>query len=218
MKGWGGRWREEWQRLSVLDWQALDVQEAGAWPWSVKMLSGVLVFIVASMLAGWWWVSDYRAALAAAQRQEVRLLNDYRGSVHAAGLLAHTRTQLTQLEAQMDQVRATLMSRTDTPALLDSIISAADSHQLAIDTLQLRPAIARAAYTEYPLDIQVQGGYHQLTAFIHEISTLPWLVTQHAFTLVPLEPQSDTLALTLVANAYGEADQAHADTHQEEAP
>ncbi|RUR52985.1 type 4a pilus biogenesis protein PilO [Vreelandella populi] len=218
MKGYVRQWREEWQRLRTLDWQALDLQEAGAWPWAVKVLSGVLVFLVALTLTGWWWAGDYRTALAAAQRQEVRLLNDYRGSVHAAGLLAHTRTQLAELEAQMVQVRATLMSHVDTPVLLDSIINAADDNQLVIEAIQLQPAIARAAYIEYPLDIQVQGGYHQLAQFIRDISTLPRLITQHAFTLAPVDPQSDMLALKLVAKAYGEAGQTHDDERQEGPP
>ncbi|RUR34412.1 type 4a pilus biogenesis protein PilO [Vreelandella nanhaiensis] len=218
MKRYVQLWREEWQRLRMLDWQALDLQEAGAWPWAVKVLSGVLVFLVALTLTGWWWVSDYRSALAAAQRQEVRLLNDYRGSVHAAGLLAHTRTQLAELEAQRVQVRATLTPHDDTPALLDSIINAADDNQLVIETIQLQPVIARSAYTEYPLDIRVQGGYHQLAQFISDISTLPRLITQHAFTLAPVDPQSDMLAMTLVAKAYGETDQTHDDEYQEGPP
>ncbi len=196
------RWHEEWQRLRTLDWQALDLNEAGAWPWSIKVLGGVLVFIAALALIGGWWASDSRLALAGAQREEARLLNDYRSSVHAAGLLGQARARKAALDSQLTQVRGMSTPEADMPALVDSIIHAAEANRLAVDTLHQQPSVSRALHTEHPLDIEVLGGYHELAEFIADISRLPRLLSVHAFTLEPSAPQSATLRLTLAARAY----------------
>mgnify|MGYP007064276763 CR=1 FL=1 len=46
MIGGRERWRDEWQRLKTLDWQSLDVKEAGEWPVLLKVLCGALAFCV----------------------------------------------------------------------------------------------------------------------------------------------------------------------------
>lgn len=110
---WPSEWQGEWQRLRALDWQALDLRDAGTWPWLVKVLCGVLVLVAALAVSSVWWVSDYRSALISAQRQEVRLLNNYRSSVHAAGLLNNVRSQLTDLAAQMVSIHGMWTTRAE---------------------------------------------------------------------------------------------------------
>ncbi|MBE0462831.1 MAG: type 4a pilus biogenesis protein PilO [Halomonadaceae bacterium] len=211
---WPSEWQGEWQRLRALDWQALDLRDAGTWPWLVKVLCGVLVLVAALAVSSVWWVSDYRSALISAQRQEVRLLNNYRSSVHAAGLLNNVRSQLTDLAAQMVSIHGMWTTRAEIPSLLDSISSAAEQNQLTIEAIHLRPTVIHHFYSEHPLDIRVLGSYHQLAQFINDISSLPRLVTQHTITLAPAEGPSDGLTLSLVAKAYSSA--ASEDSRQEE--
>lgn len=199
------QWQGEWQRLRALDWQTLDLRDAGTWPWLVKVLGGVLVLVAALAVTSMWWVSDYRSALISAQRQEVRLLNNYRSSVHAAGLLNSVRSQLSDLTEQMASVSSMLATRAEIPSLLDSISNAAEENQLTIETIHLRPAVIHDLYREHPLDINVLGSYHQLAQFINDINALPRLVTQHAITLEPVEAPSGGLTLSLVAKAYSSA-------------
>ncbi|HAZ99299.1 MAG TPA: pilus assembly protein PilO, partial [Halomonas sp.] len=104
---WGReRWQDEWQRLKTLDWQALDVKEAGEWPVLLKALCGALAFGVALGGLSWWLVSEKRVELEAAQRQEARLLNEYRSKVSEAAFLPEVRDQLTALEEQMATMRS----------------------------------------------------------------------------------------------------------------
>lgn len=202
---WQSEWQSEWQRLRAIDWQTLDLRDAGTWPWLVKVLSGVLVLVVTLAASSIWWASDYRSALVSAQRQEVRLLNSYRSSVHAAGLLNNARSQVTDLTAQMTSIRSMLTTRAEIPSLLDSISSAAEQNQLTIEAIHLRPTVIHNFYREHPLDIRVLGSYHQLAQFINDISSLPRLVTQHTITLAPAEDPSGGLTLSLVAKAYSSA-------------
>ncbi|HBK35405.1 MAG TPA: pilus assembly protein PilO, partial [Halomonas sp.] len=56
---WGReRWRSEWRQLQDVDWQGLDVKEAGEWPALLKAPWGGLGFVIAVGGLSWWLVSD----------------------------------------------------------------------------------------------------------------------------------------------------------------
>lgn len=195
-------WRTEWQRLTQLEWQALDVKEAGQWPLLLKALCGVLAFSM--MLGGisWWLVGEKRAELATAQRQEARLLSEYRRKAVEVAYLPDIQRQLATLEEQMEQMRDMLPTDAEIPSLLDSISDAAVENRLTIETIRLRPTTTQALYIEHPLDIQVRGGYHQLAQFAADISQKARIITQHDFTLEPVDQQGDELRLSLLARTY----------------
>ncbi|QHD48858.1 type 4a pilus biogenesis protein PilO [Vreelandella aquamarina] len=206
---WGReRWQDEWQRLKTLDWQALDVKEAGEWPVLLKALCGALAFGVALGGLSWWLVSEKRVELEAAERQEARLLNEYRSKVSEAAFLPEVRDQLTALEEQMATMRSMLPTSAEIPSLLDSISDAALDNDLSIETIRLRPTVSNTHYVEHPLDIQVRGGYHELAQFVADISQLARIVTQHDVALSPAEQSGESLRMSLVARTYSYIEEA----------
>ncbi|OJA06836.1 type 4a pilus biogenesis protein PilO [Halomonas sp. QHL1] len=196
------QWAIEWQRLRDVDWRDLDVKEAGGWPWLLKVLSCCLALMAALCLMMWFVISDQRGALMAAQRQEVRLLSEYRSKASEAAFLPEMREQLATLEGQLGRMRTMLPTDAEIPSLLDSISDAAVDNRLTIETIRLRPTQTQAHYVEQPLDIQVRGGYHQLARFSADIASLPRMVTQHDFSLEPVDSRGDTLRLSLLARTY----------------
>ncbi|MDN3558550.1 type 4a pilus biogenesis protein PilO [Vreelandella neptunia] len=208
------RWALEWQRLRDVDWRDLDVKEAGSWPWLLKALCGCLALLAALSVMMWLVVSEQREAVMAAQRQEARLLSEYRSKASQAAFLPEMREQLATLEEQMGRFRTMLPTDAEIPSLLDSISDAAVDNRLTIETIRLRPTQAQAHYVEQPLDIQVRGGYHQLARFSADIASLPRMVTQHDFSLEPVDGRGDALRLSLLARTYRyveEGDQASAE-------
>ncbi|NDL70282.1 type 4a pilus biogenesis protein PilO [Vreelandella alkaliphila] len=203
------RFKEEWQRLQNVDWQSLDIKQAGEWPWLLKALIALLAFLVALAAINWWLVGEARDLLAAEQRQEERLLDEYRRSASEAALLTDIRSQLSMLEDQMMQMQAMLPTNAEIPSLLDSISEAATEHRLIIESIRLRPTISNTYYIEHPFDIQVRGGYHALGQFAADISDLPRIVTQHDVTLSPIDQYGDKLhsgklRMSLLARTYSD--------------
>lgn len=196
------QWALEWQRLRDVDWRDLDIKEAGSWPWLLKVLSCCLALLAALSVMMWLVVSEQREALMAAQRQEVRLLGEYRSKAAQAALLPEMREQLATLEGQAGRLRTMLPTDAEIPSLLDSISDAAVDNRLTIETIRLRPTQTQPHYVEQPLDIEVRGGYHQLARFSADIASLPRMVTQHDFTLEPVDGRGDTLRLSLLARTY----------------
>ena len=196
------QWGIEWQRLRDVDWRDLDVKEAGGWPLLLKVLSCCLALLAALLVMLWFVVSEQREAFMSAQREEVRLLSEYRSKASEAAFLPEMREQLTTLEGQMARLRTMLPTDAEIPALLDSISDAAVDNRLTIETIRLRPMQTQTHYVEQPLDIQVRGGYHQLARFSADIASLPRMVSQHDFSLEPVDGRGDTLRLSLLARTY----------------
>ncbi|MEL7981694.1 type 4a pilus biogenesis protein PilO [Vreelandella titanicae] len=196
------QWAIEWQHLRDVDWRDLDVKEAGGWPWLLKVLCCCLALLAALSVMLWLVVSEQREAFIAAQRQEARLLSEYRSKASQAAFLPEMREQLATLEGQMGRLRTMLPTDAEIPSLLDSISDAAADNRLTIETIRLRPAQAQAHYVEQPLDIQVRGGYHQLARFSADIASLPRMVTQHDFNLEPADGRGEALRLSLLARTY----------------
>ncbi|MFB9866795.1 type 4a pilus biogenesis protein PilO [Vreelandella sulfidaeris] len=196
------QWAIEWRRLREVDWQGLDVKEAGGWPFLLKVACCCLALIVALSVMIWFVGSEHREAFREAQRQEIRLLGEYRSKVSEAAFLPEMREKLAALEAQVAQLRTMLPTDAEIPSLLDSISDAAVENRLTIETIRLRPTLAQADYIEQPLDIQVRGDYHQLARFVADIASLSRMVTQHDFSLEPVEGRGETLRLSLLARTY----------------
>ncbi|CAH1041954.1 type 4a pilus biogenesis protein PilO [Halomonas sp. TD01] len=196
------RFRNDWQRLRNVDWQSLDIKEAGEWPWLLKAVIGLLIFLIALLGINWWLVGEARDSLATEQRQEERLLVEYRRKSSEAAFLPDIRSQLTILEDQMVQMQAMLPTSAEIPSLLDSISDAAIENRLTIETIRLRPTVSNTHYIEHPLDIQVRGDYHALAQFVSDISDLARIITQHDLTLVPVDQRGDTLRMSLLARTY----------------
>lgn len=196
------QWAIEWQHLRDVDWRDLDVKEAGGWPWLLKVLCCCLALLAALSVMLWLVVSEQREAFIAAQRQEARLLSEYRSKASQAAFLPEMREQLATLEGQMGRLRTMLPTDAEIPSLLDSISDAAADNRLTIETIRLRPTQAQAHYVEQPLDIQVRGGYHQLARFSADIASLTRMVTQHDFNLEPVDGRGEALRLSLLARTY----------------
>ncbi|WP_163558063.1 type 4a pilus biogenesis protein PilO [Halomonas sp. NO4] len=193
--------RGEWRRLRELDWRELDIKESGGWPWSLQLICCVLVLGLTLAGMHWYLARPQAAALAEAQAEEGTLLRDYRRKAAQAARLPTMLEEMAVLDARMETLMAMLPTGAEIPSLLDSISENALDHQLSIDFIRLRSPETRDFYIERPFDIQVEGDYHRLAAFLADIAALPRIVTQHDFSLTPGE-QGDTLTLSMLARTY----------------
>lgn len=109
-----------------------------------------------------------------------------------------------QLHEQWALAAELLPTDRDLPALLRKITLAGE--QTGVTFVLFRPSAAKteAHYTEMPVSIAVQGGYHQVGSFLAELANLRRIVTVSAVRL-KAGNQNDPNALTaaeFTASAY----------------
>ncbi|MDI5890196.1 type 4a pilus biogenesis protein PilO [Halomonas rhizosphaerae] len=191
----------EVRRLRDMDWGELDIKESGGWPFLLQLICCVLV--LGLTLAGMYW---YLAApkveeLEQAQREEQRLLRDYRSKSAQAANLPALREQVEELDERLAGLVAMLPGGPEIPSLIDDISETALDNQLSIDFIRLRSPSLQEFYTERPFDIRVNGDYHRIASFIAGVADLPRIVTQHDFSLAPVD-DGNRLQLSMLAKTY----------------
>ncbi|PMR76147.1 type 4a pilus biogenesis protein PilO [Billgrantia endophytica] len=191
----------EMRRLRELDWRELNIRESGSWPWSLQLACCVLACCLIFAGLYWYLASPRVAELHQVRAEEERLLRDYRSRAAQAARLPDMLEQMTVLESRMDDLTAMLPSGAEIPSLIDSISEIAIDQQLSIDFIRLRSTVGHDFYIERPFDIQVEGEYHHIAAFLAGVAALPRIVTQHDFTLAPVEG-GERLRLSMLARTY----------------
>lgn len=211
-----GNMKAEWQRLRNVDWRELDLREAGRWPLSLQALCCALTLALLFWGAYHFLAAPKLARFEQAREQERALLQQYESKAYQAANLPAMRAQMATLESRMAELLEMLPTGAEVPSLLDSISDTALENQLAIDFIRLRSPVVQEFYIEQPFDIQVQGDYHRIAAFLSGVAGLPRIVTLHDFTLEPVEGE-DTLRLSILAKTYNHRAPA-ADAAEEKVP
>ena len=194
--------KAEMRRLRELDWRELDIKEAGSWPWSLQLLTCLLVLGVTFAGMHWYLAGPAKEELERVRSQEAGLIRDYRSKAAQAANLEAMREQMSVLEVRMGELREMLPTGAEVASLLDNISEAAIDSQLSIDFLRLRDPLVDEHYIERPFDIQVKGDYHRIAAFLADVASLPRIVTLHDLTLVPDDGDGQLLQLSMLARTY----------------
>ena len=65
------------------------------------------------------------------------------------------------------------------------------------------PEVQQQFYIELPIEIVVEGGYHDLATFVSGVSSLPRIVTLHDFEVEPVsDDEPSRLRMSVLAKTY----------------
>jgi type IV pilus assembly protein PilO len=78
--------------------------------------------------------------------------------------------ELAQLEERLAVLQSILPSEKETPAVLRSVQSMAASSNLKINKFAPKPIVPRAFYSDWPIQVEVEGNYDGLGLFFEKVS------------------------------------------------
>jgi type IV pilus assembly protein PilO len=81
-------------------------------------------------------------------------------------MLAQLKKDSLALQAKLDMLKLVLPLEKETDQVLRSVQQAASSSALRILRVGFRPIIDHEVYTEWPIDMEVVGTYHNIGAFL----------------------------------------------------
>lgn len=141
----------------------------------------LLVFVALSMLAA---VAVWQALLGPAQTriaaEQARLATLENEVLRAQGVAARlpaAEREVRALEASLRETEAIIPEEKDPQDVLRNLHEMASESLLDIATFKPQAAVARAQYTEWPIELGVEGGYHDLGRFFDRIAALPRLMS-----------------------------------------
>ena len=179
----------------------LDPNNIGAWPVVIRGLVLALLALVVFGLGFFLVVKDQRKELAKQARVEVDLRGQYQQKAFEAHNIEALRHQSEELKESLKELTRQLPADTEVPSLLEDITNTALESNLKIESVDLRGEQESEIYVELPIEIKVEGSYHDLASFVSGVANLSRIVTLHNFTLDPRKG-AEHLAMTIEAKTY----------------
>jgi type IV pilus assembly protein PilO len=106
--------------------------------------------------------------------------------------LKRFKQELAQLEARLLVLQSILPSEKETPTVLRSIQHMAEASKLGIKKFAPQPVVPRAFYSDWPITIELTGGYHGLGSFFEKVSQATRIIDVAAITINGLDKPADS--------------------------
>lgn len=192
-------WREA---AAAIELDQLDWEEPGTWPGLVKAVILIAAFVVICGVGYYFLVNNQLGKLATVEKEEQSLREEYERKAFEAANLDALRDQMQEMQQMFGALVSQLPSDTQVPGLLEDISAIGVANGLEFNSVELQPEIAQEFYIELPIDILVSGTYHDLGAFVSDISGLPRIVTLHDFEINPVEDRPGLMEMRILAKTY----------------
>jgi type IV pilus assembly protein PilO len=118
---------------------------------------------------------------------------------------AQFKLEVAKSEEQLAIRQKMLPTEKETPAILRSVQQMAKSSDLRIDKFVPQPTVPRPYYSDWPIQLEVQGNYNGLGSFFEKISRASRIVNVGSLSIKGTEKQSDstqTLAASCTATTF----------------
>ncbi len=178
----------------------LDFNTAGNWPIGVKVVTYLLVFALLLGLGIQFYVLDKKSQLDRSIRTEHELRTQYELKAQQVANLDALRRQMADVEERFAELLRQLPTQKEVPGLLDDITNIGRQSGLEINTIGLAEERKEAFYIELPINITVQGSYHQMGEFVSGVAAIPRIVTLHDYDIKPVG--AERLIMNISAKTY----------------
>ena len=163
--------------------------------------------LLAAIICGAFWYFWYSPALEEESRKTTQLealQREIRALEVTANKLQEFQREVQLLEAQLETLKRILPPEKETPDLMRRVQSLASQSRLNIKTFTPAAEVMKDFYKEVPINVDVEGTYHDLGQFFDRVSRLARLVNM---TNVKVKAQatqtgSNTIAASGVATTY----------------
>lgn len=202
-------WRETIEALRNVDAATLSFENAGAWPPWAKSTAVILLFGLVAGAVYPWFVAPVRERLELAHGREGELRRDYRRKAAESAVPGAHQVSREMLETKAATLFDLLPSDAEVPDLLDDITAAAADNGLVVRSVDLKPERRADFYEELPMEVTIEGGYHEIAAFVSRVASLPRIVTLHDFDLEAIGAggSQDRVRMRVLARIYRRLDE-----------
>lgn len=146
-------------------------------------------------------------SIASMQQEYEKLSADLMKAKQTASRLPHVKAEYEQLSAKWDEAKTLLPTEKEMAGLLAQVTVA--GQRSGVDFLLFEPSAPapRDIYMENPIDVQVEGTYHDIGMFMSRTSNLPRIINVNSIEMKnipnPADPEApDLVQATMQMSAY----------------
>ena len=185
--------------------QSLDFNDIGRWPFIYRAAAVALAGAVATIAGICLFVYEEKLPLlekAEAEERELRVV--FEEKQRKAANFGAYQEQLAEIERSFGTMLQQLPGKTEIPNLLVDISQTGLGAGLQEKLFQPKAELRKDFYAEKPIQIKLDGSYHEFGNFVSDIAALPRIVTLHNIEIRPIGKSSgyDNLVLNVTAKTY----------------
>jgi type IV pilus assembly protein PilO len=163
--------------------------------------------LVAALIGGGFYYLWYSDALEQEKTKQARLeqlKKEIRALEVTANKLQEFQREVQLLEAKLETLKRILPPEKETPDLMRRVQYLASQSSLLIKDFTPAPVATKEFYLEVPINVGVEGTYHNLGAFFDRVSRLSRLINVGNIKVKAQTNQtvSNTITATAVATTY----------------
>ena len=155
---------------------ALEFKDLAKLKWYYQLL--LVVVICGSLFGGFWYqyLSPMQTDVQAKTAKVGELLTIVAKSEARQKELENIKKEALELQDKLEMLKAVLPLEKETDQIFRAVQLQAAASGLRVSRVAPRATIDHEAYTEYPIDLEVTGTYHNVGAFLDRIRQLPRIV------------------------------------------
>jgi type IV pilus assembly protein PilO len=189
-------------KINEFDVNDIDWENMGSWPVTGKSIFCSII-VVAILIGGYFMMLEPMVQkLTREIKQEVKLKKDFENKAFQVANLAEYKAQMIEMEQSFESILKQLPRDTEVPGLIDDISLAALNNGLDLKVISPKKQISTEFYNELPINIEVEGDYHELGAYVSSVASLSRIVTLHDFSISIKDKNSGILSLKILAKTY----------------
>jgi len=131
---------------------------------------------------------------------------DFEKKQHQAANLQQYKAQLVELKKRFSKMLQQLPSKNEMDKLLEDISKTGIASGLKFTLFDPANEVEHDFYVELPINVKVEGNYHQLAVFLSRVAAMGRIVTLHDFAINVKEGKKkqgrDDLVMQVTAKIY----------------
>jgi len=139
----------------------------------------VFVLLCALTLVAAWQVviGPKRAELETRRARDAKLISEVARVEEIAGKVPQLQREVRALEVSLRETTSVIPDEKDPQDVLRNLHELASESSLDIASFLPKPIVARAQYSEWPIQLGFEGGYHDLGRFFDRLATMSRLIS-----------------------------------------
>jgi type IV pilus assembly protein PilO len=173
----------------------------GKLPWYGQVGAFVALSLL-SVGAFWYFYADKTQTAIDGRRAELaKIQTDINRGLRTARRLPEFRSEVADLETQLDRLRAVLPEEQDVGDLLNRVNAMATQSNLTIRGFTPQAVARKQLHAEWPIGLQLEGTYHDLGAFLERVSKFPRIINVGSLKIEAREGQPGRATVTAECTA-----------------
>lgn len=175
-------------------------------PWYYGLLIGLALSLGIFFAVHHFLVKPINAEIVTTDAELDELAKKIQAGRSAEKKLPQFREEVKRLELELDKLRRILPSSRNTEEIIKKIKALVDQGDFVLRRISFPPLVPSAeseVYSEWPISVAVEGGYHSLAVLFNRLSNFSRIMNVEQFTISALGQQTDrTISSEFVAKTF----------------